>query len=139
MSQIQSNPRLRAYSRHLLPALMLLACSGLALAVPIPATLRDFHVSGTQVGDAHSDSFLTSRACASCHANTGSSGEPTASWKGSLMANAGRDPLFFAQLATANQDVANVGYFCLRGHVPMAVVSGNALVADGSTLNERDR
>src|SRR5690606_3162825 len=40
---------------------------------------------------------------------------------------------------TANQDVANVGYFCLRCHVPMAVVSGNAEVADGSTLSERDR
>ena len=139
MGQFDSIPMLRGIARLLFSVLILLTFSTLALADPVPATLRDFHLSGTQVGDAHADSFLSPRACASCHANTGSSSEPYASWKGSLMANGGRDPLFFAQLATANQDVANVGYFCLRCHVPMAVVSGNAEVADGSALNERDR
>ena len=139
MGQFDSIPMLRGIARLLFSVLILLTFSTLALADPVPATLRDFHLSGTQVGDAHADSFLSPRACASCHANTGSSSEPYASWKGSLMANGGRDPLFFAQLATANQDVANVGYFCLRCHVPMAVVSGNAEVADGSALSERDR
>lgn len=139
MNQIRSNSHLRAIVLLLSSALMLLVCSTLALADPVPATERDFHLSGTQVGDAHAGSFLPPRACASCHSNTGSSAEPTASWQGSLMANGGRDPLFFAQLATANQDVANVGYFCLRCHVPMAVVSGNVEVADGSALSERDR
>ena len=139
MSQIHSISRPRALAQLLMSALILLACSCLALADPVPATLRDFHLSGTQVGDAHAGSFLPPGVCATCHANTGSSGEPYASWKGSLMANGGRDPLFFAQLATANQDVANVGYFCLRCHVPMAVVSGNVEVADGSTLSDRDR
>ena len=139
MGQNDSIPMLRAIARLLFPVLILLACSTLALADPIPATLRDFHLSGTQVGDAHINSFLPPSACSACHSNTGSSGEPYASWKGSLMANGGRDPLFFAQLATANQDVANVGYFCLRCHVPMAVVSGNVEVSDGSALNDRDR
>ncbi|MBL0163811.1 MAG: hypothetical protein IPP82_09280 [Xanthomonadales bacterium] len=139
MGQLDSISILRGIARLLFSVLILLASPTLAQADPVPATLRDFHLSGTQVGDAHAGSFLPPRVCASCHSNTGSSGEPYASWKGSLMANAGRDPLFFAQLATANQDVANVGYFCLRCHVPMAVVSGNAEVADGSALSERDR
>lgn len=138
MSQTHLIPKLRSFGR-LFCLGALLACSTQALADPVPATLRDFHLSGTQVGDAHADSFQSPQICSSCHADTGTSAGPYASWKGSLMANAGRDPLFFAQLATANQDVANVGYFCLRCHVPMAVVSGNALVADGSTLSERDR
>jgi hypothetical protein len=120
-------------------AMIVLICPAFALADPLPTTLRDFHVSGTQFGDANLYAFQPARNCETCHSGTGGSGEPTASWKGSLMANGGRDPLFFAQLATANQDVANVGYFCLRCHVPMAVVSGNALVADGSTLSDRDR
>ncbi len=139
MRPIPLRAELRRLARRLCLAATVLACSTLALADPVPATLRDFHLSGTQVGDAHAGSFLPPRACASCHANTGSSSEPYASWKGSLMANAGRDPLFFAQLATANQDVANVGYFCLRCHVPMAVVSGTVETADGSALNDRDR
>ena len=139
MSQILSISMRRRLGWLFCLALALLACSTPALADPVPATQRDFHLSGTQVGDAHAGAFLPPRACASCHSNTGTSGEPYASWKGSLMANGGRDPLFFAQLATANQDVANVGTFCLRCHVPMAVVSGNVEVPDGSTLSERDR
>jgi hypothetical protein len=132
-----------ASSRRFGPAagigmLLMLLHAAVVLADPVPATLRDFHVSGTQVGDANPASFQSPQVCSGCHSGTETTAEPFASWKGSLMANAGRDPLFFAQLATANQDVANVGYFCLRCHVPNAVVSGNALVADGSTLNARD-
>ena len=139
MQQVDSNPPLHRILRQLLAALLLASQLPIAFADPVPATLRDFHLSGTQVGDAHADAFQTPQQCAACHSETGTSADPYASWKGSLMANGGRDPLFFAQLATANQDVANVGYFCLRCHVPMAVVSGNVLVADGSTLSERDR
>ncbi len=139
MSKVQSGPSAHVMAWRLVPAWVLVVAASLAVADPVPATLRDFHLSGTQVGDAHADAFQSPSNCRACHANTGTSGEPYASWKGSLMANGGRDPLFFAQLATANQDVANVGYFCLRCHVPMAVVSGHTEVADGSTLDARDR
>lgn len=54
------------------------------------------------------------------------------------MAQAGRDPLFFAQMATAEQDVANVGYYCMRCHVPLSIPSGHADVADGSALDAYD-
>ncbi len=117
---------------------LLLAAVGSAVADPIPATPRDFLLPGTQVGDAHAAAFLSPSQCRACHGNTGGDGEPYGSWKGSLMAQGGRDPLFFAQLATANQDVANVGSYCLRCHVPMAVVSGTVSVPDGSALTARD-
>lgn len=139
MKQGDSSSRSCMALGHALGALLILIQPLAAWADAIPATLRDFHLSGTQVGDAHSDSFQSPQQCAACHADTGGSADPYASWKGSLMANGGRDPLFFAQLATANQDVENVGYFCLRCHVPMAVVSGTVEVPDGSALNERDR
>lgn len=140
MSLVDSSPQWHRPLRLVLAALLGVLIQPLAaFALPVPATLRDFHLSGTQVGDAHADTFLSPQQCAACHSATGSSADPYASWKGSLMANGGRDPLFLAQLATANQDVANVGYFCLRCHVPMAVVSGHVEVADGSTLDARDR
>jgi hypothetical protein len=55
------------------------------------------------------------------------------------MAQAGRDPLFFAQLATANQDVPGVGYYCLRCHVPNSIITGNAYEPTGSRLEPFDR
>lgn len=111
----------------------------LALADPLPLTQRDFLVPGTQPGDVDASSLFPPQNCRSCHANTGVDAAPHDSWRGSLMAQAGRDPLFFAQMTTANQDVANVGSYCLRCHVPMAVVTGTVTTPDGSALGARDR
>ena len=126
----------RGWSRALAGAWVL--ALGSAAAQPVPMTPRDFLLPGTQPQDVHADAFQSPHVCSACHATTGSDAAPHDSWRGSLMAQAGRDPLFFAQLATANQDVANVGSFCLRCHVPMAVVSGNVTVPDGSALSARD-
>lgn len=104
----------------------------------IPMTLEDFHVPGTQVGDTNPSLIFDSHACMNCH-TTVDAGSPYDSWRGSLMALGGRDPLFLAQMTTANQDVDNVGYYCMRCHIPGSVVSGHANVADGSTLDAYDR
>ncbi|QKK03408.1 MAG: hypothetical protein HND55_12505 [Pseudomonadota bacterium] len=108
-------------------------------ATPIPTTLTDFEVSGTQVGDAHPGAFLEADHCASCHQISEQDTAPVNSWRGSKMAHAGRNPLFFAQLATANQDAENVGYYCLRCHVPKSVISGNALASESAALSDSDR
>lgn len=71
-----------------------------ALGARVPATIADFHLPGT-------------------------GRDPHSTWSGSLMAQAGRDRLFRAQMTTANQDVANVGYLCMRCHVPMSLVTGH--------------
>lgn len=105
----------------------------------VDMTIEDFHLSGTQIGDAKPQYFFDSWDCSSCHGYFDQTNEPWFTWKGSLMGNAGRDPLFLAQLATANQDVANVGYFCLRCHVPMSFVTGHAYQPDGSTLDDLDK
>jgi hypothetical protein len=103
-------------------------------AEEIPAV---FHVSGTQIGEVPRGNHFGSPYCAACH-QTGSSG-PYDGWSGSLMAQAGRDPLFFAQLATANQDVPGVGYYCLRCHVPTSIITGNAYEPTGARLDDFDR
>lgn len=110
-----------------------------AIGALVNMTMRDFHVRGTQVGMVQPQAIQHSTACTMCHANFSEDySAPGDTWSGSKMAHAGRNPLFFAQMALANQDVANVGYFCIRCHVPNAIVTGNALVPDGSTLNSHD-
>lgn len=73
--------------------------------------------------------------CDNCHQGYRAFGqemyEPWDTWAGSMMANAARDPLFWAALDIANQDDAalgdvGVGDFCLRCHVPRAWYEGRS-------------
>jgi hypothetical protein len=108
------------------------------VATILPLTIEDFYVPGTQMGSITPTVIKASTDCAACHANFDRANEPYATWRGSLMGNAGRDPLFFAQMTLANQDVVNAGYYCMRCHVPAAIVTGHALPADGSALTAQD-
>ncbi len=105
----------------------------------VPMTQRDFQVSGTQVGNLATNALHPVSECKQCHGGYDPQIEPFATWAGSLMALGGRDPLFFAQMTTANQDVANVGSFCLRCHVPVSVVTGHVAQPDGTTLDAADK
>ncbi|MBK8284371.1 MAG: hypothetical protein IPK97_05530 [Ahniella sp.] len=59
---------------------------------------------------------------------------PSNTWGGSMMAHAGRDPLFWAALDVANNDIPGVGEWCLRCHAPQAFMEGRVKgVAGGST------
>lgn len=116
-----------------------LTVSLIALAAVVDMTLEDFRLSGTQIGDVSDQDILTSPNCLGCHGPYDIENDPVSTWSGSLMAQAGRDPLFFAQMATAEQDVANVGNFCMRCHVPMSFVTGHAADSDGSSLDIIDR
>jgi hypothetical protein len=108
-------------------------------AAIITLTLEDMHLRGTQAGMVGPDIIYTEENCMDCHSSVDGTPSIHSQWAGSLMGNAGRDPLFFAQMATANQDVENVGYFCLRCHVPMTFVTNHAMPADGSAMNDLDK
>jgi len=128
--------------RWFIAAAAALAIAGSLIGAIFKMTLVDFHAPGSQVGDLVPATFLDSNDCAACHSTKDATwiepSLPFDTWKGSLMAQAGRDPLFFAQMALAEQDVTSVGYYCLRCHVPNAVISGHANVTDGSALDEFD-
>ena len=91
----------------------------------------DFTPAGTQPGLL--SAIEGNEACSNCH--TGSSNDanqmayPT--WSGSMMANAARDPMFWAAVDVANRDVPGVGDYCIRCHAPNAWLSGRVR-KDGS-------
>ena len=72
--------------------------------------------------------------CSGCHGDFDSSSnhEPWPTWAGSMMANASRDPLFWAALDVANNDVPGIGDFCLRCHTPTAWLAGRSEPPGGS-------
>ncbi|MBX7132220.1 MAG: hypothetical protein K1X67_06040 [Fimbriimonadaceae bacterium] len=72
--------------------------------------------------------------CDNCHGGYDPSVEPAHNWRGSMMANAGRDPIFWATLAVAEKDVGGVGDLCLRCHSTSGWLAGNAVPSDGSGL-----
>ena len=88
---------------------------------------------GTQPGVTYE--ILPPSECRQCHGtyDTANNIEPWATWAGSMMAHASRDPIFWAALDVANHDVPEVGDFCLRCHLPAAWLAGRSSPPGGST------
>ncbi|TPW16058.1 MAG: hypothetical protein FD129_792, partial [bacterium] len=103
----------------------------------VPTTLRDFRMPGTQPFALAG--FTRSSNCQTCHGGYDTAAEPAHAWKGSMMAQAGRDPLFYACLAIANQDAPSSGDLCIRCHSPFGWVEGRSQPTDGSSLLAIDR
>jgi hypothetical protein len=84
----------------------------------------DFTPNGTQPGLL--SAIEGNEACSNCH--TGSTNDETQmaypTWSGSMMANAARDPMFWAAVDVANRDVPGVGDYCIRCHAPNAWLGG---------------
>ena len=75
--------------------------------------------------------------CFSCHGDYDAAHiEPWDTWAGSMMANAARDPIFWAALDVANHDGSELGFegigeFCLRCHTPSGWLAGRANAGSG--------
>jgi len=76
-----------------------------------------------------------SQNCRACHAYYDPITEPYQNWQGSMMAHAGRDPVFWAAMAIAEQGFDGVGNQCLRCHSPNGWLEGRAEPTDGSGLD----
>jgi len=76
--------------------------------------------------------------CDNCHGGYNSSVEPAHNWRGSMMAHAGRDPIFWATLAIAEQDFNGAGDLCLRCHSTGGWLAGRSTPTDGSGLAAGD-
>lgn len=129
----------RVRSRIIPGALIVLwtAGPGTVRALPVPTTLADFQLPGSQPGQ--SGSVENPATCAVCHGNYAVPVEPQFGWRGSMMAQAARDPLFYAALAIANQDAAQSGDLCIRCHTPGGWLEGRSTPTDGSALTAADR
>jgi hypothetical protein len=103
----------------------------------VPTSLRDFHQPGSQPFQA---GFFQDRStCATCHGGYAPAVEPDRNFRGSMMAQAGRDPLAFAAISIAEQDAPNSGDLCLRCHTPFAWLSGRSNPTDGTAVTAFDR
>jgi hypothetical protein len=76
--------------------------------------------------------------CDNCHGGYNKAVEPAFNWRGSMMANAGRDPIFWATLAVAEQDFSGSGDLCIRCHSTGGWYGGRSLPTNGSGLAQQD-
>ena len=91
--------------------------------LPLPTTRNDFFLPGTQPNPnaAEFTPILDPTTCDTCHS------DPIyKTWRGSMMGQAGRDPLFWAAFAVANDDATDAGEFCLRCHAPTGWFAGRS-------------
>ena len=102
--------------------------------IQVPATIDDFFHPGSQPGDLNIPIFESSN-CSTCHGFYDAEQAPYDQWVSSMMGQAGRDPIFYATLAIANQDVDFGGELCLRCHAPGAWLDGRSQPSDGSSLD----
>jgi hypothetical protein len=106
--------------------------------LPLPATRADIQMPGTQPNNLETP-MISSNDCKTCHSNYDQpEAEPYQTWQGSMMSQAARDPLFYAALDIANQDVAGSGEYCIRCHAPKAWLEGR-IAPDGSQLTATDQ
>ncbi len=102
-----------------------------ALVVP-----TDIQQPGTQPGEVRN--LETPDKCDNCHGGYNTTTEPAHNWRGSMMANAGRDPIFWATLAIAEQDFDGAGDLCIRCHSTAGWLGGRSTPTDGSALMAGD-
>jgi hypothetical protein len=107
-------------------------------------TMLDFFQPGTQPHQI-TDTIDSPQQCLGCHSGYSSQidqpaeNEPWTGWAGSMMAQSGRDPVFYAALDIANADAAFAGEFCLRCHMPRGWLDGRSSTTDGSAMTPEDQ
>ena len=103
-----------------------------------PTTFRDMDLPGTQPMEGP-DLANPDTNCATCHGNYDQAVEPWFNWRGSMMSQAARDPIFYACVAVAEQDAPSVGDLCIRCHSPRGWLLGRSVDTSGDLLTAEDR
>lgn len=135
------SPAFRPMPRHLAPAVtgsLILTVGMLALGLASAAMIvpTEIQQPGTQPGEV--SNLETPDKCDNCHGGYNKAVEPAFNWRGSMMANATRDPLFWATLAIAEQDFDGAGDLCIRCHSTAGWHGGRSTPTDGSALHAGD-
>jgi hypothetical protein len=106
-------------------------------SLPLPTTLNDFRLPGTQPGGLDEmHPMVGADSCASCHGFYDQMHDPYSTWSASMMGQSMRDPVFLAAMTIANQDADFAGALCIRCHSPSGFLEERFLPTDGSGLND---
>jgi len=119
--------------------LLAIAATLVAMEAPragAPTTINDFHLPGSQPNQ--SGNLETVDKCDNCHGGYDPAVEPAFGWRGSMMAQAMRDPIYRATMSIANQDAPQSGDLCIRCHTPSGWLGGRSTPTDGSALAASD-
>jgi hypothetical protein len=108
-------------------------CGVAQAATIVPNEIRQ---PGTQPGEV--GNLEAPDKCDNCHGGYNKAVEPAFNWRGSMMGNAGRDPIFWATMAIAEQDFDGSGDLCIRCHSTGGWYGGRSTPTDGSGLAAAD-
>ena len=106
---------------------------------------NEVQLPGTQPSEV--SNFEAPNKCDNCHAGYNDNStvdepqpqhEPATGWRGAAMGNAGRDPIFWATMAIAEQDFDGVGDLCIRCHSTGGWYGGRSTPTDASGLATSD-
>ena len=120
-------------------ALLLVLCALLSLftlawgAATVPMEVQ---MPGSQPGEA--DNLESVDKCDNCHQDTSPVVNIAHDWRGSMMAHAGRDPIYLATVAIAEQDFDGAGDLCIRCHTMAGWQAGRSTPTDASALTDAD-
>ena len=109
-----------------------------AQPVPLQTNVNNFYLRGTQPGGLEPNHEIITAVsdCIVCHSRDAPIYDE---WSGSLMAQAARDPVFYAGLDVANANAPGAGDFCIRCHAPKAWLEGRATPPSGANITAADR
>ena len=91
---------------------------------------------GTQTGEV--GNLEAPGRCDNCHQSDSPVVTIAHDWRGSMMSHAGRDPIFWATLAVAEQDFDGSGDLCIRCHTMSGWLAGHSTPTDGSALSDAE-
>jgi hypothetical protein len=126
-------PRRSTLTFTTLGLVFFIAIALLSGAVIVPNEIQQ---PGTQMSEVKN--LETPDKCENCHGGYNRAVEPAFNWRGGMMANATRDPLFWATLAVAEQDFDGAGDLCIRCHSTSGWLAGRSTPTDGSALRSSD-
>ncbi|MEN8108782.1 MAG: hypothetical protein ABFS22_12355 [Pseudomonadota bacterium] len=91
---------------------------------------------GTQPGEV--GNLESADKCDNCHQADSPVVNIAHDWRGSMMSHAGRDPIYWATVAIAEQDFDGSGDLCIRCHTMGGWLAGRSTPTDASTLTDAD-
>jgi hypothetical protein len=96
----------------------------------------EVRLPGTQPGEV--GNLESADKCDNCHQDTSPVVNIAHEWRGSMMSHAGRDPIYWATVAIAEQDFDGSGDLCIRCHTMGGWLAGRSTPTDASGLTDAD-